>query len=305
MPRFIVLALLVFGTAACIREPDPFDLETEVPSVHLVLVAGADSAAALITRPTTSGTALVLTDARVRLISGPDTATLLLDAETPCADGWDLGFGGPPCYRATLPAPVRAGATYELEIVLAGGSRITGRTTVPRPVELTQPAQGLVLVADCRDADTCYGEHIDQPPYILPVAEMTVRWNDPQDSERVLVAVTATEAFRGGTSYPGSICHLGFTFRGPTVAGDSIYWPISGIGCAAPLSTARFDSIRGEVTIAAPSPEYGRYLDALDDGQTTRASSVSEGLEGAWGVFGAIAPARRAFTVVRSPAPAP
>lgn len=305
-PAMIAVAAAALALAGCIRDPDPFTIDDDHVSIHFILEAGADSVLARITVPGEGFAGAPVPDAAVRFIAGQDTVPLTYDPETTgrCAESWGPTLGDDGCYQALLPAAIEAGGTYDLEVVLADGSRITGRTTVPLPVTLTAPSAGEVVVARCNGAEFCYGQATDTPPYTIPVAEVVFRWADPVERSRVGAGVRPRRAFIGAQDYPGDVCQLGFFGTG--VSADSVVWPIPNITCTDPLSPARFDSIHAEGIVYTRNGEYVRYLEAISDGPTVRASAVAEGLEGpAWGVFGAVAAARRPITIVRDPPPAP
>lgn len=300
-PGRAALALLAaLAAAACIREPDPFTLDTNDVAVHMILEAGADSVVAIVERPEDP-----IEDAIVRLSADGDT-TLLAYGGTPCYDSYFQGPEGG-CFRASLAAPIRAGATYDLEVILPDGGRVTGTTTVPMPLALTEPSDGDRVVADCDSADACYGQSTDEPPFYLPVAEVTFRWADPVDPDAIQMSVRPLRTFLDGQEYgPEEGCRLGyFGFRAEEAGTDSlttsIVWPVLNISCPEPLQTARFDSIHADARVYFWNEAYDDYLDVLTHGGTTRDAGLSVGLTGAWGIFAAVAPAQRTITVVRDP----
>lgn len=308
--RHLALVLLagLAGAAGCVREADPFDLDSDDVAVHLVLTAGETEVAALLTRSGDAANSIPVGDAEIRLIAGPDTTPLVFDADRGCGfSGGNPAFGGVPCYFGTPAAPIQAGATYGLEIVLADGGVVTGATTVPQRAEIESPAPDTPVVVQCGSPESCFGQYVPDPPYLIPVGTVAVTWDLPPGAagSGVTLAVRPLQAFRNGVAYSSGTCHLGFTFGGFATAADSALWEISGISCSQPLAEARFDSVHAEVIVAVTDPGYHRYIVALSEGQTVRASSISEGLDGAWGVFGAVAPTARPFTIVRSPPPAP
>lgn len=304
---FPILALSgALATTGCIREPDPFTFETDDVAVHFILEAGSDSVVALVERP--GG---LSEDADVRLIDGTDTTRLIVSGP-PCAES----FGATPpagCHHARLPQPIEPGATYELEIILADGQRITGSTTVPRPLSLTSPGPGEKVVADCRHDETCYAEYFEAPPYIDPVAEVVLRWGQPADSERLFGHIRALRTFTGDQVYgPGEGCNLGyygfghrFAFGGgdpATPTADSMKITIPNIQCAGDLAPGRFDSVQAEARVQLWNDDYQAYLDVVfGRGQSVREAQISAGLDGAWGVFGAITPSAVPVTIVRDP----
>lgn len=76
------------------------------------------------------------------------------------------------------------------------------------------------------------------------------------------------------------------------------------IGCDNDLlPDSNFDSIHADVIITALDSAYAAYAEATQDDPTIRVSSASVGLQGAFGIFSAIASDRRSITIVRDPPP--
>lgn len=306
MLRLAALGGLALSVAGCIRDPDPFTFEMDDVAVHFILEAGSDSVMALVERP---GEAVE--DAEVRLIAGTDTTALAFSGPA-CAGS----FGpnpSPGCHRAELPRPIETGATYGLEVVLADGQRITGSTTVPMPLSVTAPGPGEAVVADCGHTETCYATYLEQPPYYLPVVAFVVRWAEATDRARLFGYVRPVRTFLGDRVYgPAEGCTLGyhgffgqqFAFGGrdtPTTA-DSIRILVPNIQCPGELAPGRFDSIQAEARVHLWNEDYAAYLEIVfGRGQSVREAQVSAGLDGAWGVFGAITPTAVPVTIVRDP----
>lgn len=296
--------------AGCLRDADPIDIPDDAPAVFAILEAGADTAAILVARaghwldqPGYEG----IDGAEVRLIHDADTLWAIADPSRPCVGFGDPTGGGPAftegCYHLTLPAPIEPGEAYGLEIALPNGQRVVGATTVPQPPALTAPDPTLRVTASCQDPLYCYGQYNERTDEFVPVAWVPVEWELPAGHEVVQLQVTGVAAYLDGATYPSG-CYLGYGFGGDDVDRTG-RWAIPNIGCFDTLDPARFDSIRAAVTAATLDRAYAAFLDAVEQGQSVRAASVSQGLEGAYGVFGAIAPARRTFTILRDPAPGP
>lgn len=302
---FAAAAALTATLTGCIRDPDPFTVDTDDVAVHLILVAGTDSVQAVIERP---GDPAV--DAVARLISGADTTPLVFSAPR-CA-----GFFGPTppepegCHRARLDEPIQPGRTYELEVILEDGSRVTGSTVVPEALTLTTAS--VRDTVRCGSPETCYAPWLSTPPYYTPVFAMTVRWEEPVDTERLFGHIRPVRTFLNGEVYQAEEgCDLGFFGHfafgentGVLVAADSIRISIPNIACPPPLDPARFDSIHAEARVAVMNAEYRAYLDAVTSGSSARESYLSAGLDGAWGVFGAMTSNVLPLTLIRDPAPA-
>ena len=311
------LAAAALSTTGCLRDPDPIAIDDRAPAVYAVLHAGAESADVLITRAgrwDQSPGYVGISGADVRLVHGADTARAVEDPDRACAGlgGGYYAYGPTPdagyadgCYHAELAAPIARGEAYELIIDLPSGQRVTGRTRVPIPPTLVRPEPGLTVTAACGNPDPqyCYGRYHEDTRRFDPVAAVPLEWEPATADTRYAVRVRGLVAFLDGVGYEGG-CVLGYGFGDAEV--EAGHFAIPNIGCEAEaLAPARFDSIQAEALVATLGDGYAAFLDALAEGQTVRGSAVSEGLSGAFGVFGAVAPARRSFTVVRDPAPPP
>ena len=315
-----VLGLGTLSLAGCFRGPDPLDLDDEAPAVHAILETGADSVVIAVSRPSPTGDGFVqfsgISGAEVRLIAGSDTTWLLETPDIACVDVWYGGSDeddGAGCYRAMLDAPIQPGADYQLHILLPDGTTITGETTTPQPVDIVSPEPREQIVVDCPDTDRCYGQNLDVPPYTQPVATIRLEWAAPP-TVRLTSAVLRPDAiYLAGTAYPGNACGVGsWAGRGglhtypETVS--NILWVIPTIGCRSheewpELQEARFDSIRAEFSVIGWNETASRYIES-SGGRGIRVEAASQGLEGAYGVFGAVSRATREVTLVRSPPPA-
>ncbi len=310
MRRLPILALGALATA-CLRDPDPFDLDDAALSVHAVLEAGADSAVVLISRPTRPGDPGPVpydpvSEAEVGLVLAADTTWLVEDPDAPCVGPWyaDGSGSGAGCYRAPLDRPVAPGAVYGLVVRLPDGGRVTGETRVPEPVDVVAPDVGASVSVACDTDDRCEPE----PPEFGPIASVRIAWSAPPDDEAVVVQIAVREVYSGGAVYPGDACELGW---GPLVGGpatplrtETVRWDLPRVTCAGELARTRFDSIRAEIRVVALNPAYTRYAEAAWEG-TIRVDATSQGLDGALGVFGAVAPALQEVLLVRDPAPPP
>lgn len=305
--RLAAAALLVGALAGCAREPDPFTVDADDVSVHFILVAGADSVQAIVERP-----GELIDAADVRLIAGPDTIPLVFS--TPACAGF---FGpNPPegCHRARLQEPIAPGATYELLVLVQGEAPITGSTTVPEALGITAPAAGQRVTVHCNAEDTCYAQPLEEPPYGIPVVELTARWQEAVEVERLFGHIRPLRTFLGDDVYGraegcglGFFGMFGFIFGDGGRAGvltDSMRVEIPNITCPPPLDPALFDSIHAEVRIAVLNDQMLEYREVFGAGNSARADFLSIGLDGAWGIFGAMTPNPVPVTLVRDPAPA-
>ncbi|MBW3555057.1 MAG: hypothetical protein KY466_16235 [Gemmatimonadetes bacterium] len=301
MPHRLTILGLFFVAAACFREPDPFTVDTDDLAVHVILEGESDSVYAIVETPGNP-----IENAVVRLIAAGDTSLLAYSAE-PCVSYF--GLQGPGCHRADLARPIQPGREYALEVILPGGARVTGATVVPLPLSLVSPSVGERIVASCRDPQRCFGEYIDRPPYNIPVATVVFRWPGEGETVKLFATVETTRTFLDGVAYTPAEggCRLGTMFsRSNRTAADSLVVTIPNISCdVEPLREGRFDSIHARALAYVGNEPFHEYLEMLAQGQTAREASVSVGLEGAWGVFGAITPTSVPITILRDPAPAP
>lgn len=313
-PRdWLALTLAAAAIGGCFRDPVTIDLDEETPAVHAILETGADSVLVVISRPAPNTPFqwvpyLGVGGAEVRLIAALDTTWLVETPAAPCVGLWYGDEGsGEGCYRANLATPIVAGATYRLEVRLPDGTRVTGETTTPHPVRLRSPGPGLHVTADCIHESACYGESLPVPPYHRPVATIPLGWTTPPSVSVAEAAIRPVAVYYRGAVYPGEACGLGhFSGGGFTATRDTLEWTIPDIGCRgdlyAELHQARFDSIRADISVIAWNDHYSRYIEH-SRGRGIRVAAASPGLEGAYGVFGAVAPATRTVILVRDPVP--
>lgn len=321
------LLALTLSLTGCLRDPDPLELDDNAITVHALLVAESDSALVWITRaknpylnppPVVSGPYWGdapyrgVSGAEVRVISGSDTTWLIEGSDRPCTGtGGESEGQGAGCYRASLPAPVLSGATYALDIRLADGTRITGETVPPEAIAISAPAPNLHVTVSCRDGEFCYGEDTTEPPFTLPVGTVPLGWDLPPSVVGTHLALQPLAAYLEGAVYPRDACTLGY--YGGFASQQYRYrpgddgWAIPSIGCGLEhpeLRPARFDSIRAQLVVMGLNQTYVDYLTS-GAGQGIRSEAASYGIEGAYGVFGAMSRATREIVLVRDPPPLP
>lgn len=313
----LVLPLAVFALTGCLRDPDPIALDDRVVTVHAVLEAGSDSVVVTITRTDAAGDRfnryVGVSDAEVRVLADGNDVWLV---EAPDDDCVDLSFGGARpedagagCYRATLPSPIQAGTVHRLEIRLPDGTAITGETRTPEPVAISTPAPARRVTVSCLDPDRCYGAQQSTPPYIAPVATIPASWDAPPSVDRASLMLQPVAVYFNGRIYPGEACNLGYLGGGGGggTPRDTLDWRIPNIVCGGQdfpeLGRARFDSIRAELSVIGWNEHYSRYVDGLTN-RGVRIEAASHGIDGAFGVFGAVSRSTRTVTLVRDPPPA-
>ena len=145
--RRLVALLATLAPAGCdyFAPPDPLELDPDVISIAMVLVAGESHAQLLVGHP------------HRRASGTPPTVTASL-----IAPGWRFPFsyttdpeegcgGGPTsrsfpmiCLNASLPEPIREGVTYRLEGEGPKGS-FTGETVIPSAPPILDPGDTLRL----------------------------------------------------------------------------------------------------------------------------------------------------------------
>lgn len=294
----VVVALSITG---CLRDPDPFPLPDGELTLHFVLEAGTDSVVGLVTRSTESASEREIPDATVQISTGADTVTLTYEPDDRCAEmwlEWPMHHG---CYQAALSAPVEPGRTYQLEVVLSDGVRGTGETTVPAPVSLTSPVEGARLVVECGDPIRC-GATVYTNTFPT-VAEWPVGWSsDGPDAGGIGLSPTAV--FLDDQVYPGDTCRPSYGSRPHSGAEESAVLHVLRFDCARPLDPARFDSIHADLVVYSVNDAYRQYIEGIGD-ETIRVDAAAAGVEGAWGLFGAVTPTVREVVLVRDPPPGP
>lgn len=304
---FLLLTGLLTG---CLRDPDPIDLDEDAVTVHAILEAGADSAVILLSRPGDNAAYgswtpyTPIADAEVRLIAGGETTWLIEDPDVPCVYAYysDPSGTGSGCYRAVLPEPIAAGTEYHLEIELTDGTAIHGRTTVPEPVTIRAPDPGATVTATCDSDESCWGQPLDVPPYAIPVVTIPVAWTSNASIHGSSVSLRPVAVYHQGVEYPGTACDLGYYGSLP-ISRDSLDWLVPNIYCSGEdgnLSMARFDSIRARLSVIGLNEHYTRYQETTY-GQGVRIEAASQGLDGAYGVFGATSTATRTILIIRAP----
>jgi hypothetical protein len=291
------LRLLVLAVTLVACEPDAtaltFDRDPVV--VHSVLEAGATSAAVLVARiqrnaaPGDGVTGVPVTDAQVRLIAGTDTVILTRPQNgRPCRASYqtppaDASVG---CYTAELPAGVQAGSEYRLLIRLADGTLIRGATTVPHAPVFTQPTAPAEL-------------HVPRTPGgEVSTDTLQLAWSGAAAAARLEVRVMTvirecgvtlrhvTGLFGSDIQYSGLMAIDVTGRQSASIAGYMI-------ACA---QNVTFDRGPGSLMLTAYDANYSRYV--LNRTRARPLHEAAAGIDGAWGVFGALATAHRDVTIV-------
>ncbi|HEV3050022.1 MAG TPA: DUF4249 family protein [Longimicrobium sp.] len=281
MRRLLICALLL-GSAACLREPDPFEYSEPALSVHGVLRADETGVDISLFRGRPEGGVEPVT-AQVTLSSGGTTVPLarLTGAETErCyANGFFSDeFAFPGCYGGTLPQPAVPGSRWTLTADLEDGPTVTGSTVVPVRPTVTSPTR----------LEYTQGQE---------TVQLEVGWQTPA-APRVEIRLGEGFAWRKNAWVQGSVCMAAhnqlddaeavvdrpsgtrrvevvdvFCYN-PTNPGGPFVWDSASV----PLVVTAFDSAYAEFAL------HGRSVTSGHQGAS---------LQNAYGVFGSAAITRR------------
>jgi hypothetical protein len=283
MRRPLACALLL-GSAGCLREPDPFEYAEPSLSVHGLVRMGETEVAVSILR----GVGEAGPGATVTLDDGTTTVTLARAAnDSACFSPYGafdpaLAVG---CFTAPLAAPIAPGSRWRLDADVQPDYTVTGTTAVPALPTIVRPL--------ARERITYH------PPSGEPAVSFTVEWQTAA-APRVLVRVGEGSAYHGGNRLPGVRC----VFPQLGEVEDAAIGQPSGsrridvldVLCATPTaSLAQWDSVVTEVMVTAFDSAYAEF--ALHGESVTRARPGAA-LQGAYGVFGSAATAKREIVIV-------
>jgi hypothetical protein len=285
MRRYLACALLL-GAAGCLREPDPFEYVEPSLSVHGLVRASDTEVAVSILR----GVGEAGPGATVTLDNGAATVTLTRAAsDSTCYgpygvhdDSQTMG-----CFSARLAAPVAPGSRWQLNATVQPDYVVTGATVVPELPTIVQP------LARERIAY--------RPPSNEPAAaEFTVEWKTAA-APRIVIGLGEGSAYRNGGRLANVRCML--LERGDAreaavgQPSGSRRLHVQDIYCASPtVSPVQWDSVVSEVTVTAFDSAYAEF--ALH-GESVSRTRPSKALQGAYGVFGSAATAKREIVFVQ------
>ena len=283
MRRLLIPALLL-TTAACLREPDPFQYTEPAIALHGVLQADEAGVRLALFRSRTEGGVEPL-DAQVTLSSGGTTVALarMSGAQTESCYAYhfspeDNPFPG--CYGGTLPQAPVPGSRWMLTADLADAPTATGSTVIPARPVVTSPAR-VVLTGP-------------QEPTAVEVA-----WQTPA-APRVEIRLGEGFAWRNGARVQSSIC--GVSHDPPDAAVDrpsgTRRVEVMAVYCydqASPGSQFVWDSAAVPLVVTAFDSAYAEF--ALH-GRSVTSGHRGASLQGAYGVFGSAASVRREVMVI-------
>lgn len=281
-----VMAAVLAAGCEFIRPPTWVGGDPEQLLVHAVLVAGSDSATVLVNR--VGGIdGRPVSGAQVRLL-GDGAETTLLEVEegrVPCANAIAPPGTHTGCYVAALPAPVRVGAEYRLEVNVPGEEPVRGRTVVPAPPEVLAPEDRLRVLADPLESR------------LRAPAPLTVRWTAPA---RATVSGWAPRAW----SPEGPIVRCDTNFinyyylNTPELYTDSAQVQVDVRDCYTGEGgyVSRVDSAEVMLGVTTYDESYLAYVAESQNGVPRE--QARSGLQGAFGVFGSAATVRRRIVLV-------
>lgn len=281
------LVLILIGGCELAREPTPFEIDDEAVAVHAMLVAGEPRIAILVTRfepPYQQGgnpRLLPVAGADVHVTGAGHTVTPVGDQPTEdCLDDRSFWWPdstplSPGCYTAEVEGGIRAGAAYELHIVLPNGDVVTGSTEVPDPIAIRSPAEGSRLEV--------YREFPDGQP----LQPFPLTWRDAGPDRAVHLNL---EAYHPDCSliYVFTPNNSGQTSMNLT-AQDSANvegWVVS---CHPQPTIGEID---GALNLAVFDTAYAHYFDHASSRGSLEPWQASLGVAGASGLFVAAAVAR-------------
>jgi hypothetical protein len=283
MRRHPAFALLL-AAAGCVRAPDPFEYVEPSLSVHGLVRAGDTEVAVSILR----GVGDAGPGATVTLDNGATTVTLARAAsDSTCFGPYGVHDDSQTlsCFSAPLAAPVAPGSHWQLHATVQPSYVVTGTTVVPEIPTIVRP-----LVRE---------RFVYQPPSNAPAAEFTVEWQTAA-SPRVLVRLGEGRAYRNGSRLPDVHCMV---WESGDQAEAAVGQPsgsrlvrVQDVYCASPtVSPVQWDSVVTEVMVTAFDSAYAEF--ALHGESVTR-TRPGAALQGAYGVFGSAATAKREIVIV-------
>lgn len=278
-------ALMTAGACEFIRPPTYVTGDPQQLLVHAVLEAGSDSAAVLVGRVGGAGGMLPVSGAQVRVIGSDGQAVLLESAaeRTPCSYSPTAPGARTGCYVAALPAHLRAGGEYRLEVDLSTGERVRGSTIIPQLPVLHSPQERLRLSAQYRDG------------FLRAADSVVVRWTYTD-----LTSLTGSMGRVWVPNVEGVRCSAQLNRRYYTTGErvDSARVQVEVVGCSADFGQhqVRPDSAEVVLGVTTYDSAYLAYVGHTTDGIPLK--EASSGLEGAFGLFGSAATARRRIILV-------
>lgn len=291
------LLLLVSG---CQREPTRIELPEDEIIVLSMLEAGADTVRMLLLRggydqrsgtpqiePIVGAEPELSRDGQRALLEPAPRGVLCVAAHPGFVVGGEPAQEG--CYVAALPGGVRAAARYGLRALLPDGAVVTGGAKVPEPPEVLTPEPGERVPAEWATSA------------LQATRPVTIRWRSRGGTASVGLVAVVTGVFIGGEAQEWHGCRVagsGSALFPPDR--ETAQWRLWIFGCVPDVSpgAAPADSIEVELRVIANDAAFTRYIEA-GFGRSIRRSDVSANLEGAVGLFGAMASEARRVMLYR------
>lgn len=189
------------------------------------------------------------------------------------------------CYVGFLPQAAGALETLTLEMTLPDGSDILGTLVTPAPPVAHFPP-------DSQRVTVAFNEVI--PGDFYPIAVVPVVLEDAPGGERVDVTARVVRAYRlygGGDTIAAVGCEVASAtgaFRDPPLRGQHDF-SLHNVVCRENGSVVLWDSLDLAVDVTSMEENYAGYVNQVLGSRSIRASRAGFGLEGAVGVFGAVA----------------
>jgi hypothetical protein len=291
----LTAALAAMVLAACLEPAGPEPRLSDQRAIYAMIEVGS-TAARMIGRDLPSvGPTRPLVGATVT-VGGPNGSTSLVSGArvTDCFRNSDeaalWGEGG--CYSGRLSRVVEPGREYTLTVGLPDGRRIRGTVTTPSAPVVSIPA-------DSQRVTTGYR----QSPEGLPIVIVPLVLASAPGAGRVDAYTTVRAAWTSETRRtPGgrdtivaipidpSTCTtrdevLPFPVRNPPEPRDLWVYRLT----CSPVS--RWDSLDLDVHVVAAERNYADYMNTVLEGLATSGEQAGFGVDGAAGVFGALAKA--------------
>ena len=235
------------------------------------------------------------------VLSGAFGSTPLIEAAPglgPCFVTYSPAFTGGEegCYAGLLPEPVGGSAALTLDMVLPDGSQVRGTLVTPEPpIARIPPDSQRVSVPFLNPPN---------PEDRQPIAIVPVILDAAPGGHRVDVVAKVARAFpsgRGGEEMDPRGCEVHAStapFHAPELVGEHD-WNLYRVLCREGDSVVPWDSLDFDVHVISMEENYAGYVNDVLGSNAIDATRAGFGLDGAVGVFGAVATTVLPLTVFR------
>jgi hypothetical protein len=309
--RAAAALLLAAGFAACERDPLVVTPAENQLMVHGILEAGRDTVLIYLTETRSRGRDRPVVTEGVRTamvdVSGGGIITPLhpVGDEDPRCGGFPGWIGrwsaddvpeNPGyirgCYLGVVPGGLRDGERYVLQVAMPDGRRIRGEARIPPAPELIRPAERTRLDAFPMPVG-----------YLVP--SLWLSWRATPDLTLAAIGVQSDTAFRHGSGTPDPNCGAVNYAWNQGIAVDSINTqlallcrPVERPGGGTSDRREVSDSLYVRVRLGFVDSAFVRYQNLLHSPGSVRRSEAVVGLEGAVGIFTAMAVAERRLVLL-------